>query len=143
MALTIQPVMCVNAVAAMMLRVMCAAAVARMTRWVMFVAATVLTIRQVMMQMTTMAVIAQVVADAVRMMRPVTTAAVIAPARQMTRHRNPGATTMLQRMIAVVDVDRVAAVDAAVTTPPVMTVVARVAAATIRAKFGSPAALDG
>ena len=116
----IQPVMCVNAVVATTHRVMCAVVAAQMIQWVMFAAAMVPTIQLDMMQMMIMAVIARVQR---------TTAPSASRAVQM----------IPQRMIA----EEVVAVDAAQMTPPATIVVARVAAATIRAKFGSPAALDG
>jgi hypothetical protein len=139
----IQPVMCVNAVVAMMLRVMCVKDVAQMTRWVMCARGAVPMIQPTMMQMTTMAAIVQVVVDAVQMMPPVMTVAVIGHGHPMTIPNSLAVQMPLWPMIAVVEEDRVAAVDAAVMTPPAMTVADVVAVATIRAKFGLPAALDG
>ena len=126
----IQPVMCVSAVVATTHRVMCAGVAAQMIQWVM-------------MQMTTMAVIVQVVVDAVQMMPPAMTVAVIGRGRPMISHNSPAVLMTLSRPIVDKDEDRVAVADAAVMTPPAMTVADKVAAATIRAKFGLPAALDG
>jgi hypothetical protein len=110
---------------------MCAVVAARMIQWVMT-------------RTTIAVVIGQVVVVAAPMMLQVMTVAVIVCARPM---KAPSASRVapmtLSPTIAVVDEDRVAAVDAAVTTPPATTVADVVAVATIRAKFGLPAALEG
>ena len=116
----IQSVMCVNAVVATTHRVMCAGVAAQMIQWVMFVAEMVPMIQPDMMRMMTRAVIGRV--------QPTTA---------------PSASRAVQMIPPQTIAVEVAAVDAAVMTPPAMIVAAKVAAATIRAKFGSPAALDG
>jgi hypothetical protein len=120
---TIQQVMYASAVVVMMHRVMCAGVAARMIRWVM-------------MQMTIMAEIAKAVVAAVQMTLLVMTVAAIVCARMTTAaYANRADPMTSSQVVADKDVDKVAVADAAVMTPPAMTVADKVAAATIRAKF--------
>jgi hypothetical protein len=127
----IQQVMYANAVVATMHRVMCARDVAQM-------------ILRIMMPTMIAVEIGQVAVDAVRTMLPImtrmtTAAATVCVPPTTALNANRAVPTTRSPII----VEEVAAVDAAVMTPPATTVVDKVAAATIRAKFGLPAALEG